>query len=75
MSGPPDSSSTWERRSAAAKREEARLRARATRAVIRHAPDRMDRLALLDMLGLLSEEQQVQLGEMLVAAVEDMVGS
>ena len=45
------------------------------RAVIRHAPDRMDRLALLDMLGLLSEEQQVQLGEMLVAAVEDMVGS
>lgn len=74
MSGPPDSSSTWERRSTAAKLEEARLRARATRAVIRHAPNRMDRLALLDMLGLLTEEHQEQLGQMLVDAVANMVG-
>jgi hypothetical protein len=61
VSGPPDVLGEGERRSAAARMAAQRNQNRATRVVIRRAPELMDRLVLLDMLGLLTEEQVEQI--------------
>lgn len=65
MSGPSDALGEGERRSAAARLAARRDQNRAARVVIRRAPDRMDRLALLDMLGLLTEQQVEQIQALL----------
>jgi hypothetical protein len=61
VSGPPDVLGEGERRSAAARMAAQRNQNRAARVVIRRAPELMDRLVLLDMLGLLTEEQVEQI--------------
>lgn len=61
MSDPLDAMGEGERRSAAARLAQQRDRNRATRAVIRRTSGLMDRLVLLDMLGLLTEEQVEQI--------------
>lgn len=61
MSGPPEVLGEGERRSAAAQLAAQRNQNRATRVVIRRTPGLMDRLALLDMLGLLTEQQMEQI--------------
>jgi hypothetical protein len=61
VSGPPDVLGEGERRSAAARMAAQHNQNRAARVVIRRAPELMDRLVLLDMLGLLTEEQVEQI--------------
>jgi hypothetical protein len=65
VSGPPEVLGEGERRSAAARIAAQRNQNRATRVVIRRAPGLMDRLVLLDMLGLLTEEQMEQVAALL----------
>jgi hypothetical protein len=65
VSGPPDVLGEGERRSAAARLAAQRNQNRAARVVIRRAPDQMDRLVLLDMLGLLTEQQVEQIQALL----------
>jgi hypothetical protein len=61
VSGPPEVLGEGERRSAAARLAAQRNQNRAARVVIRRAPGLMDRLVLLDMLGLLTEQQVEQI--------------
>lgn len=65
MSDLPDVLGEGERRSAAARLAAQRDQNRAARVVIRRAPGLMDRLVLLDMLGLLTEEQMEQVAALL----------